>query len=172
MKKRLLKRLTYLYTGELMSVLGFIVVIFLLNKAYPQLRFYSLSSFWISFFLLEFLLVQGSMYWYAKWKRLKIENIPVTPIQIIKRFKNLKKLNIALIIVSSFTFIFNFFKWYPSLPLGSFGIVGFIYIFAVLEYINYFHFQLAYDNLSDIKYLLRSKRFKQSSLSRDFDRVV
>lgn len=172
MRKKLLKRFSYLYTGELMSVVMFIVVFFLLNKVYPQLRLYSLISFWISLFLLEFLLVQGSIYWYAKWKRLKKENTTVTPIRIVKNFKNLKKFNIGLIIITMFIFAFDFFKWYPSLPLGSLGIVGFIYIFAVLEYINYFNFQLSYDNLSDIKYLLRSKRLKQSCLSRDFANMV
>lgn len=172
LRKKLLKRFSYLYTGELMSVVMFIVVLFLLNKVYPQLRLYSLTSFWISFFLLEFLLVQGGIYWYVKWKRLKKENTIVTPIQILKSFKILKKYNICLIIVTMFIFAIDFFKYYPSLPLGSLGIASFIYIFAVLEYINYFHFQLSYDNLSDIKYLLRSKRLKQSCLSRDFASMV
>ena len=172
LRKKLLKRFSYLYTGELMSVVGFITLIFLLKRVYPQLRLYSLTSFWISFFLLEFLLVQGSIYWYAKWKRLKIENTTITSIKIIKRYKNLKKLNIVLIIVLIFIFVFDFFKWYPSVPLHSLGIAGFIYIFAVLEYINYFHLQLSYDNLSDIKYLLRAKRLKKSCLSRDFDSMV
>lgn len=172
LRKKLLKRFSYLYTGELMSVVMFIVVFFLLNKVYPQLRLYSIASFWISFFLLEFLLVQGSMYWYVKWRRLKKENTTVTPMQTVKNFKNLNKTNIGLIIITMFIFAFDFFKWYQSLPLGSLGIAGFIYIFSVLEYINYFHFQLSYDNLSDIKYLLRSKRLKQSCLSRDFDSIV
>ena len=110
MRKKLFKRFSYLYTGELMSVVMFIVVFFLLNKVYPQLRLYSLTSFWISFFLLEFLLVQGSIYWYAKWKILKKENTTVTPIQVVKRFKNLKKFNIGLIIITMFIFAFDFLK--------------------------------------------------------------
>lgn len=114
--------------------------------------------------------MQGSIYWYTKWKRLKVENTIKTSIETIKRYKSLKKLNIILIIISIFAFAFDFFIWYPSLPLVSLGIAGFIYIFAVLEYINYFHLQLSYDNLSDVKYLLRTKRLKKSCLSRDFGR--
>src|SRR5690554_2694570 len=98
LRKRLLKRFSYLYTGELMSVVMFIVVFFFLNKVYPQLRLYSLSFFLLSFFLLEFLLVQGSIYWYTKWKRLKVENTIKTSIETIKRYKSLKKLNIILIL--------------------------------------------------------------------------
>ena len=155
-----------------MAVVGFIIVSYLLNKAYPQLHLYSLISFWVSFFLLEFLLVQGSVYWHTKWKRLKKENISVTPIRLVKRLKNLKKWNIGLMIVLPFMFGFDFFKWHPSLPLGGLYLSGFIYIFAILEYINYFHIQLSYDNLSDIKYLMKSKRLKQACLSKDFERIV
>ena len=155
-----------------MAVVCFIIVSFLLNKAYPQLQLYSLASFWFSFFLLELLLVQGSIYWYSKWKRLKRENISVTPVRLVKQLKNLKKWNIGLMIVLPFMFGFDFFKWYPSLPLGGLYLSGFIYIFAILEYINYFHIQLSYDNLSDIKYLIKSKRLKQACLSKDFERIV
>lgn len=95
----------------------FIVVFFLLKKGYPQLGLYSLDSFWISFFLLEFLLVQGSIYWYVKWKGFKKENTTLTPMQVTKSFKNLKKINIGLIIIMIFILEFDFLKLYPSLPL-------------------------------------------------------
>jgi len=71
MKHNLEKRLSYLYTGELFSVITFIFTSYLLNYAYPTLHLYSLYSFWVSFLLLEFILLQGVIYWYVKWKRLK-----------------------------------------------------------------------------------------------------
>ena len=154
-----------------MAVVGFIIVSFLLNKAYPQLQLYSLASFWFSFFLLELLLVQGSIYWYSKWRRLKSENTSVTPIQMVQRLKKVQKWNIVLMIIPPFMFVIDFLRWYPSLPIGGLSISGFIYIFAILEYINYFHIQLSYDNFSDVRYLLKSKRLKQACLSKDFERV-
>ena len=171
MKFKLEKRLSYLFTGESMAFFGFIIVSFLLNKAYPQLQLYSLCSFWFSFFLLEFLLAQGSVYWYSKWKRLRKENTSVTPIRMVRQLKKVKKWNIGLIIILPVSFIIDFFIWYLSLPVGGLSIAGFIYIFAILEYINYFHIQLSYDNFSDIKYLLKSKRLKQACLSKDFERM-
>lgn len=71
MKRTLEKRLSYLYTGELFSVITFIFTSYLLNYAYPTLHLYSLYSFWVSFLLLEFILLQGVIYWYVKWKQLK-----------------------------------------------------------------------------------------------------
>lgn len=46
-----------------------------------------------------------------------------------------------------------------------------IYVFALLEYVNYFHVQLSYDNASDIRYLQQHKRLKVASLKRDFKRL-
>lgn len=98
MKRTLEKRFSYLYTGELFSVITFIFTSYLLNYAYPTLHLYSLNSFWVSFLLLEFILLQGVIYWYVKWKRLKKEKTSVTPIRIIQYLKILKKINIAFII--------------------------------------------------------------------------
>lgn len=171
MRKKLEKRLTYLFTGESTAIVSFLIVSFFLNKAYPQLQLYSLVSFWLSFFLLEFLLVQGSVYWYVKWRRLKSENKSVTPIRIVKLLKNVKKWNIGFIIVLPLMFVIDFLKWQPSLPIGGLWISGFIYIFAIIEYVNYFHIQLSHDNLSDIKHLLKAKKLKQACLSKDFEQI-
>ncbi|WP_449623100.1 general stress protein [Robertmurraya sp. Marseille-Q9965] len=171
MKLKIERRLSYLYTGESMALISFVIVSFFLNKAYPHLRMYSLFSFWFSFFLLEFLLVQGSLYWYTKWKRLKNENTSVTPNRVVRFLKIIKKWNILLIMISPLFFVIDFLIWSPSFPVGGLFLSGFIYIFAILEYINYFHIQLSYDNLSDIEFLLKTKKFKRSSLSKDFERI-
>lgn len=91
MRGNIERRLSYLYTGELFSVITFIFTSYLLNYAYPTLYLYSLYSFWVSFLLLEFLLLQGTVYWYVKWKRLKKEKTSVTPIGVIQYLKMLKK---------------------------------------------------------------------------------
>ncbi|KAA0955457.1 general stress protein [Sporosarcina sp. ANT_H38] len=171
MRAKLEKRLSYLYTGESSAIVMFALISYLYNITYPGLRLYSLYSFWVSFFLLEFLLLQGTVYWYTKRKRLKRENTSRTPVHVVRKLKSLKKINIGLIIVSLAMFVLDFFKWYPSLPLGGLVIAGFIYVFAILEYINYFYVQISYDNISDLKNLLKSKRLKQSSISKDFRRI-
>ncbi len=171
MKRTLEKRLSYLYTGELFSAITFIFTSYLLNYAYPTLHLYSLYSFWVSFLLLEFILLQGTLYWYVKWKRLKKEKTSVTPIRVIQYLKILKKINIAFIITGFITFTIDFVIWYPHLPLGGLSFTLFIYIFALLEYINYYHTQLSYNNISDIKRLIKSKKPKQSCISKDFQRT-
>lgn len=172
MKKKLERRLFYLYSGELFCIVLFIFVSYIFNSVNTNLRLYSLCSFWVSFLLLECFLLQGTIYWYSKWKRIKIEKTSITPIKVVRRLHSLKTLNIVLIIIPIFAFLFDFIKWYSSLPIGGLLVVLFIYIFAVLEYINYFYIQLSYDNISDLRYLLKSREFKQSCMNKDFKRML
>lgn len=171
MKKIVEKRLAYLYSGELTSLILFVPVSYLLNYASPNLQLYSLYSFWISFILLEFLLVQGTIYWYAKLKRLRNENSAITPMKVVRLLYCTKTLNIVIIVIAIIAFAFDFIKWYPSLPVGGLSIAFFIYIFAILEFINYFYIQLSYDNIFEFKALLKSRKLKNSSMNKDFVRM-
>ncbi len=169
LKKALENRLVYLYSGELFSIIIFVPTSYLINYAFPNLQLYSLYSFWVSFILLEFLLLQGTIYWYIKLKRLRNETNPITPIKIVRQLHNLKIMNMIIIVITIIVFAFDFIKWYPSLPFGL-TITFFIYIFAILEFINYFYVQLSY-NVSGIKDLLRSRKLKNSCINKDFKRM-
>ncbi|HWI49282.1 MAG TPA: general stress protein [Rummeliibacillus sp.] len=162
MKKSLEKRFSYLYTGELISAILFIFLSYFFNSMYPQFHLYSLYSFWFSFILLELLLFQGAYYWYVKWKRIRTENKLNTPFIIVRKFKLFKTLNTALLLVPISGIVVDYIKWNNLSTIS-----GFIYIFAILEYINYFYIQLSYDNRMDIEYLLKNKRLKKSSISKD-----
>lgn len=172
MKGIIENRFDHLYKGESFALILFIPLSYLIHYTYPNLQLYSLFSFWISFFLLEFILLQGVYYWYSKSKRLKTEKKSITPIKTVRLLKNMKKINIALIIFSVFAFLLDIFIHLTSLPIGGLYLSGFIYIFAILEFINYFYIQLSYDNASDIKYLIKTKKLKRSSLSKDFKRIL
>lgn len=171
LKKRLEKRFKYLYTGELFSVFGFLIASWCVNKAYSNLKLYSLSSFWFALILLEIILLQGVLFWYSKYRQLQKENSTVTPINVVRLLRRLQKLNIVIIIAILFFFTIDFIRFNQSLPIGGIKISVFIYLFAILEYINYFHIQLSYDNSSDIKYLFTNKKLKRAILNKDFERL-
>jgi hypothetical protein len=172
LKQKLVKRFSYLYTGELSAVIVFFFVSFAMNKIFAYLRLYSLYSFWASFLLLEFILVQGSVYWYLKWKRLKEGKSSITPNHVLYKFKHVKKWNFVFILLAPCFFILDLLVLEPPLPLGGLLIAGCIYIFAVIEYINYFYIQLSYDNISDIKFLVQTKKLKKSSLAKELERIM
>lgn len=116
-------------------------------------------------------MLQGVLYWYSKYRQLQKENSTVTPIEVIRILKKIQKWNICIIIMTPIFFAIDFLRFNPSLPVGGIKISAFIYLFAILEYINYFHIQLSYDNRSDIKYLLTNKKLKRAILKKDFERL-
>lgn len=68
-------------------------------------------------------------------------------------------------------FVLDFLLWATSLPIVGLSLACFIYVFSVLEYINYYHIQLSYDNFSDIKYFIKTRRLKQACIRKDFERL-
>lgn len=172
MKEKLKKRLEFLYKGERFAIIMFIPPAFLIPYVYPNLQLYSLLSFWISFFLLEFILIQGTYYWHSKWKRLTTEKKSITPIRTVKHLEKLKPVNISIIIFSVIIFFIDVYIHYPFLPIGGLLLSGFILIFAFLEFINYFYVQLSYDNRSDLRHLIKTKKLKRSCLSQDFKHIT
>jgi len=145
-------------------------VSYLLNDAYPDLHLYALYSFWASFILLEFLLLQGTIYWYVKLGRLRNGKNPATPTRVVQQLRYLRTVDMVLIVTAMVAFAFDIAKWHPSLPSGGLAIAFFIYIFAILEFINYFYFQLSY-KVSEIKDLMKNRKLKVSCMNKDFRRI-
>ena len=171
MKSILERRFKYLYTGERFAIILLVPLGFLIHYEYPNLQLNSLLSFWASFFLLVFILIQGTYYWHSKWKRLITENKSITPIRTVRLLKKMKVINVGIIIFSIILFVIDVLIYYPILPINGLLVSGFIFIFAILEFINYFYIQLSYDNLSDIRYLIKTKKLKRSCLRKDFKRI-
>lgn len=171
MRKSMQRRLASLCYGELISVILFIPVSYLFNKAAPELHLYSLVSFWSSFTLLLFLLLQGSYYWYSKLQRLKTENTSTTPLPVVRFLYRMKNINAVVIGLAVLPFIIDLVRYIDNLPKTGLGIAFCIYLFTILEFINYYYVQLSYDRFSEIKALLKRRQWKPSSLRKDFKRL-
>lgn len=100
MQKRLSKKLASLYKGELFAVFTFALIWVLYIKLFewsvPYLT--SFSSLY-AFFLLEFILLQGSYYWYLKLKQVQQNDFTSLPNAQLRTFANLKRLNTWLIVI-------------------------------------------------------------------------
>lgn len=114
-------------------------------------------------FLVCFILAQGVYYWHLKLHEVK--KIAELPTHFLKTFTTFKILNFLLIL------------FFPILGILAKVISGFqfqisiwsvlIHIFAILEFINYYYYQLSHDTKNDLKYLIQHKRLRQSLLSKD-----
>lgn len=83
----------------------------------------------------------------------------------------MKMINVWFMLFSILLFGIDIVVHSPSLSIYGLGLSGFLFIIAILEFTNYFYIQLSYDHAADIKYLMRTKKCKRSSLSKDFKRV-
>ncbi|MDX9993619.1 MAG: hypothetical protein RBS68_16390 [Anaerolineales bacterium] len=115
-------------------------------------------------FLICIVLAQAVLYWH-----LKIQTISKT----------------GTAFPAFFYALFSFFKWadltllfiYPLLVFGSqfSPLLNFqtsiwanlLYLFAAIEYTNYYHYQLSHDNLNDLRYLFKYRRIRRSPLYMD-----
>ena len=115
-------------------------------------------------FLICAVLAQGVFYWHLK-------------LQIISKT--------GKTFPDYFHALFVFFKWvdvvllliYPVLiflnqitPPVNFRVSiwsNLLFLFAILEYTNYYHYQLSHDNLNDLRYLIKYRKIRRSPLFMD-----
>ncbi|WP_019394563.1 hypothetical protein [Priestia filamentosa] len=170
MKDRMERRLSYLISGETFAIIMFPIIYAVSFFAYQDLKLHFLFSFWLSFFLLEFILLQGSLYWRVKLKQLKKESSIILPQRVVRTLQVLETANGGLLLLTLLFFVIDFLIWYPNIPFKELSITGCIFIFAFLEYVNYFYIQLSYDNISDLKFLIRTRRLKEAYIKKDIRR--
>jgi len=113
----------------------------------------------------SYLLVQGSLYWQLKHKALSA-SAPL-PRYFDRLFSVFKASNLLLFggVILGFIVQIVGAGWNSKLawPLG-------IFVFAVLEHINYYHYQLMYDTSGSVRYLWRNRRLRRAALGVDLNR--
>jgi hypothetical protein len=124
------KIVSFIFWGVIWG-LSFIFTSYVVNSAYPSLKLSSLYSCLYSFVLLEFILLQGSFYWFLKWKYLKDRNTSAIPAKYLYTFKILKRVNIFLLFITPFLFIYDLFIQDFPLPLCGLAIGMLIYFFLL-----------------------------------------
>lgn len=157
------QKLTNLATGELVAVLVFWMNFFLLKKWIFTTG--ALISISFSLFVLSFILIQGSVFWWILIKR--ISNPEFAERYTGKIYKVLKILDLILLGVGTLIIIFN------SSDFSTFIISVAIWFFAVIEWINYFKWQLSYSLNPAVllKYILQRK-LRKSKIAKEIEKAV
>ena len=157
------QKLVSLATGELVAVLVFWLNFFLLKRWI--LTTGALISISFSLFVLSFILIQGSVFWWILIKR--ISNPGFAERYTGKIYKVLKILDLILLGVGTLIIIFN------SSDFSTFIISVAIWFFAVIEWINYFKWQLSYSLNPAVllKYILQRK-LRKSKIAKEIEKAV
>jgi hypothetical protein len=115
----------------------------------------------------SYLLLQGSLYWHLKHGALSA-SAPL-PSYFNRLFNGFKASNLVLFVAVALGFAAQIAMagWSAQLawPLG-------IFLFAVLEHINYYHYQLMYDTSASVRYVLRNRRLRKAALGVDLSRCA
>ncbi len=163
-RQKIIRRLLVLRNLEFFNIFWLPICLYVVLASRNVLH---LQPYVYGMFLICAVLAQGVFYWHLKLQT--ISNPGVT-------------------FPDYFYWLFSFFKWanvvllliYPALIFGSqiTPLVNFhasiwsnlLFLFAVLEYTNYYHYQLSHDNLNDLRYLIKYKKIRRSPLFMDMQR--
>ena len=162
-KELLKKKLTNLASGELVAVLVFWMNFFLLKKwIFTTEDFISIS---FSLFLLTFILIQGSVFWWILIKR--ISNPRFAEKYTGKIYKILKELDFILLATGIFVILLNHGE------VSTFIISFSIWMFALIEWVNYYLLQLSYSlNLAVLWRYIRNRKLKKSKIAKEIEKIL
>ena len=157
------QKLVSLATGELVAVLVFWLNFFLLKRWI--LTTGALISISFSLFVLSFILIQGSVFWWLLIKR--ISNPGFAERYTGKIYRVLKILDLILLGVGTLIIIFN------SSDFSTFIISVAIWFFAVIEWINYFKWQLSYSlNPAVLLKYIFQRKLRKSKIAKEIEKAV
>lgn len=158
MKNHLKKTLINLAVGELVAVIVFWINFFIFKKYITDTISIIPVIFTLS--LLSFILIQGSIFWLILLKRISNKNFAKTSLG--KIYNHLRKLDIILLYLSILTLIVNHQTFTTTIISLS------IWIFAIIEYINYYKVRLSYKQNVLINYILHGK-IRKSRIAREIE---
>lgn len=160
---KLAKRYRSLWTGEAASILLFVILFLYYAQTDGQWSNWIVRTY--SLVVVILILIQGSVWWIWKLRILQASQHTM-PMAILRRFAWLKKANWFLICLFPLVFIL---KWLVTNSLWSTNDVWWGTLFmvgALLEQINYYYYQLMYDNRYDWAYLRQQRRLRPGSIGK------
>ena len=156
MKNNLKKTLINLAVGELVAVIVFWINFSIFKKYITNTV--SIIPVISTLFPLSFILIQGSIFWLVLLKRISNKNFAKTSLG--KIYNHLRRLNIILLFLSILIIIVNHQTFTPTIISLS------IWIFAIIEYINYYKVRLSYKPNVLVNYILHGK-IRKSRIARE-----
>ena len=156
------QKLTNLAVGELVAVVVFWINFFLFKKLITTTK--SLISISFSLFILSFILIQGSIFWCILIKR--ISKLGFAAKYTGKIYNKLKILDVILLCMGVLVIILNYSTFFTMII--SFA----IWIFAVIEWVNYYKLQLSYslNPVVLLKYIMQRK-LRRSKIANEIEKV-
>ena len=163
MKGHIKQKLYSLASGELVALAVFWLNFFLFKKylVRPQ----ALIAIAYPLLLVSLILLKGSLYWWILIKRLRKPNFAIKQTGPI--YGLLRQVDLILLALGIPLILIKFSSW----PVTLIAIV--LWLFALIEWINYFHLQLSY-SLNPLVLLnkLAKRKLRKSKIAKEIDRSI
>lgn len=157
LQEKLKRELKKLWTGELAAVISFWLCFFVIKKWLTNTSM--ILSIIYPLIILSFILIQGSIYWWIVLKRLSVPKFSKRHTRKIYSF--LKVTDVFLIVLGLPVILIN-----NNIVVMVLAI--FIWIFAIIEWINYYKIRLSYSyNPMILLRHIRNGTLKKSRLARE-----
>ena len=160
MKGHIKQKLYSLASGELVALAVFWLNFFLFKKylVRPQ----ALISIAYPLLLVSLILLQGSLYWWILIKRLSKPSFAIKQTGPI--YGLLRQVDLILLALGMPIILIEFSSWPVSLIVA-------IWLFALIEWINYFHWQLSY-SLNPLVLLnkVAMRKLRKSKIAKEIDK--
>jgi len=160
-KGHIKQKLYSLASGELAALAVFWLNFLLFKKCLvtPQ----TLIAITYPLLLVSLILLQGSLYWWILIKRLSKPNFAIK--QTGRIYGLLRQVDLILLALGILIILIEFSSWPVSLIAVA------IWLFALIEWINYFHWQLSY-SLNPLVLLnkLAKRKLRKSKIAKEIDK--
>lgn len=161
MKGRIKQKLYSLASGELAALAVFWLNFLLFKKCLvtPQ----TLIAITYPLLLVSLILLQGSLYWWILIKRLRKPNFAIK--QTGRIYGLLRQVDLILLALGIPLILIKHSSW----PVTLITIV--LWLFALIEWINYFHWQLSY-SLNPLVLLnkLAKRKLRKSKIAKEIEK--
>ena len=162
LEKCMKQKLINLAVGELVAVTVFWMNFFIFKKLLITAK--SLITISFPLFILSFILIQGAVFWCILAKRMSKPGFALK--YTGKIYSKLKVLDVILLFVGVLVIILNYSGFLTMLIAFA------IWIFAVIEWVNYYKLQLSYslNPLILLKYIMQRK-LRKSKIAKEIDKI-
>ena len=161
MRGHIKQKLYSLASGELVALAVFWLNFFLFKKwlTTPQ----ALIAIVYPLLLVSLILLQGSLYWWILIKRLRKPNFAIK--QTGRIYGLLRQIDLILLALGIPVILIKFSSWPVSLIAVA------IWLFALIEWINYFHWQLSY-SLNPLVLLSKvaKRKLRKSKIAKEIEK--
>ena len=161
MRGHIKQKLYSLVSGELVALAVFWLNFFLFKKwlTTPQ----ALISIAYPLLLVSLILLQGSLYWWVLIKRLRKPSFAIKQTGPI--YGLLRQIDLILLALGIPIILIEFSSW----PVSLIAIA--IWLFALIEWINYFHWQLSY-SLNPLVLLSKvaKRKLRKSKIAKEIEK--